>query len=114
MIDEQHTGRYEQDAAALETEDISFPDEVKHLAEINQKLNSSLENANANVERMDREYMDAKRYMVENRGEIDPHEMFQNELQLKQIDHQGVFSVKYEINLQNYWILLTLPELISA
>lgn len=94
MIDEQHTGRYEQDVAALETEDISFPDEVKHLAEINRKLNSSLKNANANVEHMDREYMEAKRYMVENRGEIDPHEMFQNELQLKQIDHQGAFSVE--------------------
>ncbi len=75
-------------------EDIPFPDEVEYLAEINRKLSSSMENANANVERMDKDYMDAKRYMVHNRGEIDPHEMFQNELQLKQIDHQGAISVE--------------------
>lgn len=75
-------------------------DEQKHLVEINKKIKSSLKDANASVERMDKEYRSAKRYMAENRGEIDPHEMFQNELQLKQIDHQGAFSVeirdKYE------------------
>ncbi len=69
-------------------------DEAKHLAEISQKLNQSLEKANTNIQRKDEEYREAKRYMVENRGEIDPHEMFQNELQLKQIDHQGALSVE--------------------
>ncbi len=78
----------------LPKEEIPFPDEVKHLEELNLKLNISLANANASVEHMDKEYMNTKRYMVENRGEIDPHEMFQNELQLKQIDHQGAISVK--------------------
>ncbi|MFG0963421.1 HelD family protein [Clostridioides difficile] len=38
--------------------------------------------------------MDAKMYMVKNRGEIDPHEMFQNEQGLKQIDNYGAFMVK--------------------
>ncbi|OJT84806.1 helicase, partial [Clostridioides difficile] len=33
-------------------------------------------------------------YMVKNRGEIDPHEMFQNEQGLKQIDNYGAFMVK--------------------
>ncbi|HBH0516950.1 TPA: AAA family ATPase [Clostridioides difficile] len=32
--------------------------------------------------------------MVKNRGEIDPHEMFQNEQGLKQIDNYGAFMVK--------------------
>lgn len=38
--------------------------------------------------------MDAKMYMVKNHGEIDPHEMFQNEQGLKQIDNYGDFMVK--------------------
>jgi len=38
--------------------------------------------------------MDMKRYMADHRGEIDPHEMFQNELGLKQIDSSGAFAVE--------------------
>jgi len=49
---------------------------------LNHKLDDTLKKANADVERIDEEYMEFKRYMVENRGEIDPHEMFQNELEL--------------------------------
>lgn len=45
------------------------------------------------MERIDKEYMDAKRYMVDYRGEIAPHEMFQNELALIQIDRTGRFSM---------------------
>lgn len=44
------------------------------------------------AERMNQEYMDAKRYMADYRGELDPHEMFQNELALRQIDHTGAFA----------------------
>ena len=72
---------------------IPFPDEIHHLKEINEKLNDALKKANADVERNDAEYMDLKRYMVQNRGEIDPHEMFQNELALNKIDNTGAFAV---------------------
>ena len=72
---------------------IPFPDEILHLEEINEKLDDSLKEANANVERINGEYIDFKRYMVENRGEIDPHEMFQNELALNRIDNSGAFLV---------------------
>ncbi len=72
---------------------IPFPDEIAHLKIINDKLDAALHQANANVDRVDKEYMDAKRYMADYRGEIDPHEMFQNELALKQIDRTGAFSV---------------------
>jgi DNA helicase-2/ATP-dependent DNA helicase PcrA len=72
---------------------IPFPDEILHLEEINLKLDDALEEANADVERIDGEYMDLKRYMVENRGDIDPHEMFQNELALNRIDNSGAFTV---------------------
>ncbi|MCC0656382.1 MULTISPECIES: UvrD-helicase domain-containing protein [unclassified Clostridioides] len=72
----------------------SFPDEIAYLIDINNKLDNALENAENSVDKLDKDYMDAKLYMVKNRGEIDPHEMFQNELALKQIDSYGAFMVK--------------------
>lgn len=72
---------------------IPFPDEIAHLAMINETLDAAVEEANANVERIDREYREAKRYMADYRGEIDPHEMFQNELALKDIDRTGAFAM---------------------
>ena len=71
----------------------TFPDEIEHLDTIKGKLDDAIKQANDSVKRLDSEYMDAKRYMVDYRGEIDPHEMFQNELALKQIDNQGAFTV---------------------
>ena len=78
----------EQDATA------AFPDEIAHLESIKGKLEEAVKQANDSVEQSEREYMDVKQYMVERRGEIDPHEMFQNELALKRIDSQGAFAVK--------------------
>lgn len=72
---------------------IPFPDEIAHLSEINLKLEAALREAESDVERIDREYREEKRYMAEYRGEIDPHEMFQNELLLKQTDQTGAFAV---------------------
>lgn len=74
--------------------EIPFPEEVEHLEQINSILDAALEKAEEAVERRDREYMETKRYMVEYRGEIDPRELFQNELLLKQIDRNGVFAVQ--------------------
>lgn len=71
----------------------SFPDEIAHLDDIRSKLDDAVRHASDSVERLDQEYMDTKRYMVEYRGEIDPQEMFQNELALQRIDRRGVFSV---------------------
>ena len=72
---------------------IPFPDELAHLEEVNRKLDAALRDAQADVERIDREYGSSKRYMVQYRGEIDPHEMFQTELLLKQTDQTGAFAV---------------------
>ncbi|SHK43676.1 DNA helicase-2 / ATP-dependent DNA helicase PcrA [Clostridium cavendishii DSM 21758] len=73
---------------------LTFPDEVKHLDNIKDKLNDAIKKANYSVDQLDEEYMAVKKYMVQYRGEIDPHEMFQNELTLKQVDNRGAFSVK--------------------
>lgn len=72
---------------------IPFPDEIIHLEETGKKLEEALTLAEESVNRADREYMDSKRYMAEHRGNIDPHEMFQNELLLKQADRTGAFAV---------------------
>jgi len=72
----------------------AFPDEIAHLEDIRFKLDNAIKQANDSVEQIDKEYMASKRYMVQYRGEIDPHEMFQSELALKQIDNRGAFAVK--------------------
>ena len=71
-----------------------FPEEEAHLALVSRRLAEALEEAERGVERMDREYRDERRYMSQYRGEIDPHEMFQNELALKRIDRSGAFAVE--------------------
>ncbi len=78
-----------------------FPDEILHFTEIKKKLEDAIQKADDSVERHDKAYRDTKRYMVENRGEIDPHEMFQNELLLNQIDHIGSVTVSARDRLIN-------------
>lgn len=73
---------------------IPFPDETIHLAEIHKKLGAALREAQEKVEKLDRDYREGKQYMADYRGEIDPHEMFQNELLLKQTDQTGAFLVE--------------------
>lgn len=70
-----------------------FPEEIKYLETIKDKLDDAIKQANDSVEQIDKEYMDTKRYMVQYRGEIDPREMFQNELALRQIDRRGTYAV---------------------
>ncbi len=74
---------------------MNFPDEIIRLQEISLQLDRALTEADAAVERMDREYMDAKLYMVQNRGELDPHEMFRNEQELGRIDNRGAYTVRF-------------------
>lgn len=78
----------------MNDENILFSDEVARLEEINQMLDDALLTAEMSVGRIDKEYMEMKRYMVQHQGEIDPHEMVQNEVGLRQIDRWGAFSVE--------------------
>lgn len=102
MTDAQQVGRRALHAPARINKDKKkepdvtqdFPDEIAHLDDIKGKLDDAIKQANDSVEQFDKEYMDTKRYMVEHHGEIDPHEMFQNELALKQIDSRGAFAVE--------------------
>ena len=69
-------------------------EESRHLRQVHQRIGQALEQAKESVQKSDKEYMDTKRYMAEHRGDIDPHEMFQNELLLKQTDHTGAMAVE--------------------
>ncbi|WP_347559710.1 ATP-binding domain-containing protein [Clostridium sp. AM58-1XD] len=76
------------------TRDNLFSEEAEHLAAIGMLLEEALKKAKEDVQKINKEYMDSKRYMAEYRGEIDPHEMFQNELLLKQTDRTGAISTE--------------------
>lgn len=76
----------------MKNEELRFPDELEHLTLIQSKLDHALHEAEDSVNRLQQQYTDARHYMSESRGEIDPHEMFQNELLLKQTDHTGAFA----------------------
>lgn len=70
----------------------AFPDEIAHLEYIREKLEEAVRQADDAVEKYDQEYMDTKRYIVEHGGELDPRELFQNELALNRIDNLGAFA----------------------
>ncbi len=73
----------------------SFHDEILHLNEIKAQLEEALQEAKDSVEHIDDEYTDTRRYMIQHRGEIDPHELLQNEMALKRIDNRGAVAVKF-------------------
>ncbi|MDR2898565.1 MAG: ATP-binding domain-containing protein [Spirochaetaceae bacterium] len=71
---------------------IQFPDEIAHLEEINAKIDDTLRESDAGIKQIDTDYMDFKRYTMEHTS--DPHEGFQNQLLLNQVDRSGAFFVK--------------------
>lgn len=73
---------------------LKFPDEITHLEEIREKLIDTLKTHADTVDRYNMEYMNSKRYLAEYRNEIDPKEIFQNELAMNQIERAGVLAVQ--------------------
>ncbi len=79
----------ERGAGRAAAEGIRFPDEIAHFDAISRVLDGALKEAEAYASKADGDYMDAKLYMVQNRGEIDPSEMFLNGLELGRIDEKS-------------------------
>ncbi|QTL97602.1 AAA family ATPase [Iocasia frigidifontis] len=71
-----------------------FPDEIENLEKIKIRLKNALEQAEERVNQYDREYMESKLYLADYRHEIDPREICQNELLMKQIENSGIFAVQ--------------------
>ncbi|URN84296.1 hypothetical protein [Acetobacterium wieringae] len=51
----RNTGHKEKISDTIDL--IPFPDEIAHLKRINNKIDTALQQANANVDRIDKEYM---------------------------------------------------------
>lgn len=83
----------------MKNHDTVFPEELEHLAMIQSRLYAALRDAEASAGRMDRQYTDTRQYMSAARGEIDPNEMFQTELLLKQADQTGAFAAEVCLRL---------------
>lgn len=93
-MNKQQINRFKQNESTMEiNSNVPFPDEIAYLSQINDILNTALKEAVSTVGQVDKEYRNVKHYMAQYRGEIDPHEMFQTELMLKQIDRTGAFAV---------------------
>jgi DNA helicase-2/ATP-dependent DNA helicase PcrA len=77
----------------------AFQSDLEHLEDIKRKLDEAIGQASRSVGRFEADYLEFKRYMTQNRGEIDPHEMLQNEVALKRIDTRGAFAVQHRARL---------------
>ena len=66
-----------------------FEEENAHLEATLEKLEYAIERASGLFDQTDEAYRSTKFYMSENRGEIDPQEMYQNELYLKEVDRNA-------------------------
>lgn len=62
--------------------------EEKHLDETLSMVEEALRRASGLLEGIDGAYCETKRYLAQNRGEIDPQEMQQSHLALREIDRQ--------------------------
>lgn len=76
-----------------------FRADVDHLDDVTHKLDEACRQAADSAIRFDKDYAGFKRYMSQYRGEIDPHEMLQNELALRHIDMRGAFAVQHRDRL---------------
>lgn len=73
---------------------LRFPDEIRHLGEIEEKLELAMKEAEEHVLRLDAEYREAKQYMADSFSEMDSHEKLQNERLLQQTDRSGALALK--------------------
>ena len=65
---------------------ILFPDELKHLNHTLKIIDTALVEAKEDVLRLDQEYRNAKKYIVDYRNEMDSYEKLQNEQLFNQTD----------------------------
>lgn len=79
----------------------AHPTEADHLATTLRRLGRKIESLTEALDAHDSDYRDVKSYMVDNRGEIDPGEMYQNELFLRDIDAGGAHTMRLRERLES-------------
>ena len=75
-------------------------EEYIHLEKVEEKIREAVSDAGIAFEKKEAEYSETKHYMANYRGEIDPHEMFQNERLLEQIDRSSNVFTKDKSTLE--------------
>lgn len=78
----------------MKASEIPFPEEITHLSQVLALLDDAVQEAEAKVNHHDQDYKDSKRYIAEYQSEIDPQEIFQSELLLKDVERSGMIAVK--------------------
>ncbi|MGW9674823.1 HelD family protein [Streptomyces koyangensis] len=74
--------------------------EADHLAATLHRLEGKIALLSAALDTHDADYREVKAYMAENRGDIDPGEMYQNELFLRDIDAGGAGAMRQRERLE--------------
>ncbi len=82
---------------------IPYPEEVAHLKAVREKIAAALRDAEASVERHQRDYKDFMAYMAQHHGEIDPNEMMRNEQMLAEDGYTGILALKSRDDLARLW-----------
>ena len=77
-----------------------FPEENIHLDTIIEKLNDYLEELDKKVKLYEDEFKESKKYLYENRGDMDAMEVFSNEKSISQIVSSGEFISKQKTKIE--------------
>ena len=77
-----------------------FPEENMYLDTIIEKLNDYLEELDKKVKLYEDEFKESKKYLYENRGDMDAMEIFSNEKSISQIVSSGEFISKQKTKIE--------------
>ena len=78
-----------------------FPEEKIHLEEIIKNLNIYLNELDKKVKLYEEEFKESKKYLYENRGDMDSMEIFSNEKSISQIVNAGEFISKQKTKIES-------------
>ena len=78
-----------------------FPEENMYLDTIIEKLNDYLDTLDKKVKLYENEFKESKKYLYENRGDMDAMEIFSNEKSISQIVSSGEFISKQKTKIES-------------
>lgn len=79
---------------------VNFPEELTHLAMVQDKLHDALAKLNKRVTGYEQEYTQIKRYLAANWNELDTMEKFSNERSTTQIEHAGNLTLERRTKIE--------------
>lgn len=80
---------------AKEAAELQFPEEAAYLREVEECVQTELQDAQDRVDRMEEEQRELQQYMVDHHGEGDAKEMFQAERIMRDVNNSGASAVQY-------------------